>query len=310
MMKSIKLMMVISCCLTGELGNTQSYVHFPDSVAVWHETYIQQIPPPILWYDAIGETYYKGDTTFNNLTYHKLFRTNRNIFCSQIIQGAYYVGALREDTIQQRIYVREYWQDTEHILYDFSLEVGDTLPDITELTVTSIDTIITSDGIARRRWHVPYYYYEAYYIEGIGGNLGLLSGVIGVEYPNVTMCFEGDEKQTVYINEYFGYGYGYCHVPTDSCWNVGIREDNCYGDFSIYPNPVYSHELFTLVMSKSKQEQIKTIDLYDIQGSEHSQIISPVFPIAIKSPEKQGLYFLRISYMDGNQYTIKLIVNK
>jgi hypothetical protein len=307
MMNSMKLLIVLILCLWGRIALTQSYVHFPDTVAMWHETYIQQIPPPILWYDAIGEIYYKGDTTINNITYHKLYSTQRNIFCSQVIEGTpYYTGALREDTIQQRMYYRESGQDTEHILYDFSLEVGDTLPGHSS-TVKSIDTIITDDGIARRRWHVFADYPEAYYIEGIGGNQGLLTDVLGVEYPNVTLCFGGDTKQIVYYNEYFTYGNGDCHVPTDTCWNVGMPEmQEISANFKVYPNPAKDYIVFECKGLQAKQQNQNSIQILNVLGQVVETLaINGDKTIWITEGVEPGVYFYKTT---SGEYSGKVVI--
>lgn len=222
-----------------KMSNGQSYIHFPDSNAVWHETYILSPPPQIwsLWYNGIGETYYNGDTVINDKEYHKLYQTMRNIYCSRIIEEKYYAGALREDTVLKRVYSIGFAQNEEHLLYDFELNIGDTLAGFPELIITAIDTIVTNDGISIRRWHFPIYYYAGVVIEGIGSNCGLLSSMMLLsEYPNVTMCFEGDSKQTVSVNDFWGYGYGYCDVITDTCYYLSTPNLKI-DEIQVYPNP-------------------------------------------------------------------------
>ncbi|MEI8046398.1 MAG: T9SS type A sorting domain-containing protein [Bacteroidota bacterium] len=308
-MKTRQLFLLFLLFSMVKTTNAQSYIHFPDSNAVWHETYIDSPPPQIwsLWYNSIGETYYKGDTVINNKEYHKLYQTIRNIFCSRVIEGNGYCGALREDTINRKIFTIGYGEHEEHLLYDFELNVGDTLDGYPELIITSIDTIVTNDGKSRRRWHFPIYYYAGYVIEGIGSNHGLLSSMMLLsEYPNVTMCFEGDSKQTVYINGYFGYGYGYCDVITDSCYYLSTPHIEL-NEIQVYPNPVKINAIIRIRLPEPIKHTIQELYLINQIGQSIPVAFHEKDDLYFDAPNQPGIYLIQIRTKQ-QIFTKKIIV--
>lgn len=292
------------------MSNGQSYIHFPDSNAVWHETYVFSPPPQIwfLWYDGIGETYYNGDTIINNKVFHKLYQTMRNIFCSQVIEHTYYAGALREDTINKKVFAFNPGDDAEHLLYDFNLQTGDTLPYSGGAIVDFIDTIVTNEGIKRSRWNVTGGYYSSAVIEGIGGTHGLLSNSLLLEYPNVTMCFEGDSKQTIYINDYFGYGYGYCYVITDSCYYLSTSKIEL-NELQVYPNPVKINAIIRLRIPEPIKHSIQELYLINQIGQKIHIAFNESYDLYFDAPNQPGIYFIHIRTKQ-QIITKKIIINK
>lgn len=128
--------------------------------------------------------FFLGDTTFNSVTYKKVYaynsisvggNGNNPPYCPPfLVDNEYQLTDIyiREDIAEQRVY--RYFPDntvTEVLLFDFSLEVGDTL---NSYIIDSIYTISTPDGVSRRYFELGEYN-EAYMIEGIGGNQGPFS---------------------------------------------------------------------------------------------------------------------------------------
>ncbi len=287
----------------------QSYIHFPTTHGVWHETYIDTPPPNYFftWYNSIGETYYDGDTTINNLNYHKLYRNIRDIFCSQVfIYQHGLIGAIREDTSLHRIYQWDPIENSEQLLYDFNLEAGDTVYYPINAIVDKIDTIITNDGISRRRWNCYGPFGRGAIIEGIGSTNGVLSNMIGVEYQDVTMCFEGDDSLSVYINESYGYGYGECRVPTDSCYNTSLIEQNIQS-IEIFPNPLRVGTTMHIKVHKNLEKSIISSELIDFQGRvyEAGKINNTLY---ISVPSNPGFYLLMIKTNKNQSIYKKIIV--
>ena len=296
--------------LAMNMAKAQTYVHFPDSNAVWHETYIFTPPPQIwsLWYNGIGETFYKGDTIINNKKYHRLYQNIRNNFCSRVIEGTGYCAALREDTINRKVYSISYGENDEHMLYNFNLKPGDTLPYSGGAIIDFIDTLVTNDGVRRSRWNVTGEYYSAAVIEGIGGTHGLLSNALLREYPDVTMCFEGDRKQTVYINDFFGYGYGYCEVPTDSCYYLS-NQKTFKEEILSYPNPIKTNKTIHIDLSINEIKEINNIYLVNTLG----QAFTIFFEyennaINARVTTAPGIYNLEIITKNHRQINKKIIV--
>jgi len=142
--------------MIASLTFSQNYVPFPDSGSLWKETYWWQPSP--FFYNGIGDTYLKGDTVFNDTVYRKIYNLRRDVFCSDIIiSGPDYDGTLREDTINNKVYYRWNEYEGEKLIYDYNLQVGDTLSlyiasfcPYSGVYITEIDTITTFVGINRR----------------------------------------------------------------------------------------------------------------------------------------------------------------
>ena len=102
------------------------------------------------WYQAVaymtGPGYYwyhiEKDTIVNAKTYKKYKYISSGI----IVSGA---CLLREDTIQRKVWKIDKGQSTEHLMYDFTLNVAGTLPVYYNgnmaytLTVNKVDSVLT-----------------------------------------------------------------------------------------------------------------------------------------------------------------------
>ena len=290
----------------------QNDVPFPDSGGLWKETYWWQPSP--FFYNGIGDTYIEGDTVFNDTVYHKVYNLRRDVFCSDsIISGPEYDGALREDTINQKVYYRGNANSIERLIYDYTLQVGDTLPEemnwfspYSGVYVTAIDTITTFDGVQRRIWYLssedPSLEWPQI-IEGIGSTSGLLGGIkSSFEGWNELLCFSvnGDEVWRSFRDT--------CYVVTDTCAMVGINE-TVYSETKIkyYPNPVRTSSTVSFEFN-----QIQTVDnylwLFDLFGQEIAHTKFQDNSLTIKSPSSKGLYMVKI-FVNNHYYTFKLIVS-
>jgi len=301
-MKNLHLIFCFLLLLSINTMKAQKYIHFPDSIGVWRETYIRTIPPQTQFgFDASGETYYHGDTIIGSMLYHKLFQKDLDVFCSHNVLGTYYVGALREDTVQQKIYVIEVGQNEEQILYDFKLQPGDMIPKSYGAIVYSIDTIVTDDGIARRRWNLegPT---SSCVIEGIGGTNGMLSNSLISEYPNQTICFEGDNKQKVAIN------YSYCHVATDTCYFLSTHDFISEKDIAIYPNPIKSNSQANLVLSKWVINNLENIEVVNLYGQKYDIINIEGGVILLTAPSSPGVYIIRLKMKTSSTIVKKISI--
>jgi len=80
---------------------------------------------------------------------------------------------IREDAINQKVYKYKPWNDEERLLFDFSLNQGDTFHSPETYGDIIIDTVyqlVTGDGISRKMIEFENYY--GYMLEGIGGPAG------------------------------------------------------------------------------------------------------------------------------------------
>ncbi|MBN1414868.1 MAG: T9SS type A sorting domain-containing protein [Bacteroidales bacterium] len=114
-----------------------------------------------------------GDTLINNLNYYKLYKSGVAFYDMPFYFSDVYVGAIREKN--NSIYYIKKKKATEIGLYDFNLNVGDTIKSV----IAKGKTIISVDSLPDGR---KIFYYDighfttGFLIEGIGTNGGLLSG--------------------------------------------------------------------------------------------------------------------------------------
>lgn len=121
--------------------------------------------------------------TYSRLVYSEIYSVNGPDFCPPlyaqeipIISTDHY---FREDTIAKKVYLRDLDGGAERIYYDFSLQVGDTIPayfdDEQEATVVlSVDSVQLDNGEYRTRWNFVTFGIEHWYAEGVGSYFGPL----------------------------------------------------------------------------------------------------------------------------------------
>jgi hypothetical protein len=181
-----------------------NYIPFPDSNAVWN--FRQQLHclqgGGNYW---TNYTYtYNGDTLINGNYYHQLVVPYYYAYITggtclggpAVSQPGQYIGAIRQDTLQRKVYFVEKLAQTETLLYDFNLQVGDTVKGY--LASTNIpDQVIAIDSIQinslwHRRWLINMMY-NIYIIEGIGSTYGLVrpsAGSLSDSFYYYLDCFK------------------------------------------------------------------------------------------------------------------------
>ncbi len=299
-------------------ASSQNYIPFPDSGGVWKETYWWQPSP--FFYNGIGDTYIEGDTVFNDTVYHKIYNLRRDVFCSDIIiSGPDYDGALREDTVNQRIYVRWDANSSEALIYDYTLQVGDTLPyemgwlhhfQYFGLYIDEIDTITTFDSVNRRVWHLDYEEpFDGWpqIIEGIGSTSGLMGGIEPYwEGWNELLCFSVN-NEVVWRSL-----RDTCYVITDSCATVGINEKLVRKiDIKAYPNP--ANDFVTFEYSLPFTAESATITITNVTGIQITtlQVNSSLEEIVWNTHTvSSGIYFYSLKVNGKTVNKGKLIISK
>jgi hypothetical protein len=282
------------------------YHPFPDSNAVWNEMcgYLQMNTPvnnPHIFFLA-------GDTIISGNTYKKIFTSGYrysqfpgNNCCFYYNQSA---AMIRQDTVQRKIYTYSSPNDT--LLYDFNLNVGDTLP-ASNINyqgsgnyVSSIDSVLIGTTY-RKQYHISTHEdpngfgsWDSNYvqlIDGIGSTFGLFSLLVPP--------FEGGCGLNSYCeNNIVLYGY-----PNSTCdLEVGIAESQNPNEIiSISPNP--STGIFTINSSKNFQ-----FSVYDIFGREILQTTSQSQMTTLDlTSYPQGIYFVR-GKSNGKIFARKIIL--
>jgi hypothetical protein len=128
-----KLILLFSFLLTlSAKAQTNVYHPFPDSNAVWTVGWGYSDPgPPACSKEAHFSYLIAGDTLINSIIYNKINSPYCDViggFCGVFPYcGNNYAGAIREDMIFKKIWFIPPGSNSEELLYDFNLNVGDTV---------------------------------------------------------------------------------------------------------------------------------------------------------------------------------------
>lgn len=251
-MKNLLLLILITYALPTK-AQTSIYHPFPDSNAVWNVNY------SLYWcnlFDPFNEQYsylIDGDTTINSTTYHKIispFIEKTIPTCTSYVNRSGYKGCIRQDTTLKQVYLIPGSNNVEEILYDFSLQVGDTLngylfQSCPAIVVISIDSILIDNSFRKRWWVMPTFLESdsSSIIEGIGFSIGLFEySCIFIDGPTTLLTCFRQNGNTLYPN--FSTT---CDIITT---NSNIPELN--STFSFYPNPFHSTATFNSNTLKAK----------------------------------------------------------
>lgn len=188
-----KLEVVITCFFMYlfTLGiNAQDYKHFLNKKARWIVYEDDQRFPDRFPVDYMYEYYFTGDTVFNGVEYTTMVRRELNSVNNDYYKPYKYIGSeelqafIREDTLNKKVYAvhvnfpANCQRFNEELLYDFSLEIGDTVDLCNiEYTMFEVDAIQES---AKYPGHDIYYFVDevqrpfVLFYEGIGVEQGPL----------------------------------------------------------------------------------------------------------------------------------------
>jgi hypothetical protein len=202
--------------------------------------------------------FFEGDTVIDSFTYQKLFRSGfyqEEVYgpppwpsCDQYytIQDDY-VGGIRNTT--GKVFFFDGFED--ELIYDFTLEPGDTLNTSiagSDIVVESIDSVLVGDEYRRRFNLNNPDGYSNWIIEGIGHQRGLIEPMyLPLEFYSEFLC------------------YAETHVPIypedASCdLAVNIYENSLVNSLlSIYPNPSSGNITFSFNSNMGKNINFKII---------------------------------------------------
>jgi hypothetical protein len=254
-------------------GQNSDYVAFPTDNAKWVTVFENYYTTPTRIY-SVSEIR-ENDTIINGINYSMIYtdKDTGSTWC-----------AFREEN--KRIYFLFPDKNNEEILmYDFNLEVGDTMfyyfEDIFETTqhhkvVTAIDTIRLVNGEIRHKWTLSpfspwgenYSAIRDIWVDGIGSIdwQGLFNPLVTFKYTN------GDD-----------YHLGlFCHNDTTLFYNPSCPYFDIFGcylaisienfeaisdNISIYPNPTQNQ-----VTIDFGEQKIKEIEMINLVGKVLKQI--------------------------------------
>jgi hypothetical protein len=309
-----KLLLISFLLLQLSQSEAQSWIYhpFPDSLATWNVSYQEY------GVGYCGEYSYtfSGDTLINGVTYQKVLKTGHDFSMTftpspfptwncnhSVMYSNYtvYAAAIKEDMLQKKIYVVAPSDTLVQLLYDFNMNVGDSLKGYLSLCdgcskVASVDSILIG-GTYRKQWNMQMGTdVELFHIiEGIGSSAGLLNIVTHFEYYSNLDCFSQND-QTLYPY----------YISSAGCALLTSKEElsETENNFRLYPNPTTGKFQIT---SDQKVEMIEIMDVLGntVYRSAVNNIISEldlsVFPSAV--------YFAIIKDKNGTFSVQKLLKN-
>lgn len=274
----VKFLAIILFVLSFKV-EAQNYFPFPDSNSIWHVVNSFKEGWPSKYTYEIN-----GDTLMNGRVYNKLVNPDNNFFYGGIredtLKRIYFFGNLINATFVNSNFYDEYDTIKEYLLYQFGLDVGDTIsikayPSVSPIEILRIDSI-KIDGKFRLRYDVG-----NYWIEGIGSEKGLF-GPYSYEFENYIRltCFQQNEK-FIWPD------------TTGDCLTISVEDVKIDSKLKVYPNPTQN----TLhIETSSQNQQIENIQIISLSGKNVVQTNQT--PINT-SELSQGIYFYQVEMSNG-----------
>ena len=264
---------------------SQNYIPFPDSSANWNVTWTDADCNINNLQDGVYSYYINGDTIINSTAYHKIFRSG---LCAQCCPSPYsgslngYMGGLKNDLINKKVLLIHPSSNTDEILYNFDLNIGDTLKGRLASgrpIIISIDSVLINSNY-HHRYNFSGGGIMGAIIEGIGSTLGLLEPFQTFEGGGVLNCMQ--YNNIIYYSDTMG-----------SC-NI----------IDFVPENRIDKNRFTLIRSDEKInihfvndfifETNFSISVYDILGRQVFYSQTPVYDFSI-FVKGSNIYILKIT---------------
>ncbi|MFK7770963.1 MAG: T9SS type A sorting domain-containing protein [Saprospiraceae bacterium] len=288
-MKNLTLFYCFSILLSFQSSIAQPSQFFPTKNASWENATIGFAGVPFPDYQVIC-----GDTIIGNNTYSQLY----SIFLdtSGVETMRQYFGGTRMEA--DLVFYIENNSSTEYLLYDFSLETGQTITVQTifgsdeTLTATSNMLIDTPDGVTRRVINFD----NESWIEGIGSTRGLITRGLPItpDLDPYLNCFKSFEQ--------LGYSNPNTQPEclftfTDLCGTTPISDlsKNEIVNFKVFPNPISDES--TIEVKGILELKSPVISIYNHQG----QIVEKIMNINedkfifSRKNLKAGVYIFELS---------------
>lgn len=260
-----KIIIATLYILSINVTQAQTYYPLPSKVAIWTNVQCSY------WGNtsSLYKTGMFGDTTINSMHYKKIYGSTNYHFN---LDSAIYLCALRETG--KKVYYIQNGTNSELLLYDFNLQVGDTakiqnLMGYTELKVDSIDQVLVN-GQLHKRWLFNAngsYHYEEYWIEGVGSSFGLLWPLLSISDNIFTLACMSKDGMQIYGNNNLTNFICETVTPYDCDANLttSIKEYHPYViQTNVFPNPF--SEQTTIETDQELTDAELTV--YDVTGVE------------------------------------------
>lgn len=299
-MKKLFLFLLISVSFSYS-AVSQTIEYFSNS-SYWRMRSICTYGFPCVLINEYGN-FVSGDTVVNSIAYNKIstYSVSRaewqgpepqNPNCFNADTSLSLNCLVRQDG--KKVFVK-YGLSEEALMYDYDLQVNDTLPSTsihpqTDLVVVGVDSILIN-GEYRKSFQIEG---SAQFtlIEGIGTNFGLLESVLPMLECGYNFFCYWENGIPVYFNG-----------DTQVCNQVVGIQNNPSSDLQLFPNPVEG--LFYIDGAK------KLLSIADFSGRNIQQyssmgLLNGKLQIDF-SGMSSGLYFVTFIDTQGNLNTLKVV---
>jgi hypothetical protein len=259
---------------------------------------------PWEWKYTTTQMAFFGDTTINDVLYKKMYASTKEF--PEFPQDWKIQNFMREDE-NKKVWYKRNASSKEELYYDFSLDIGDTLPDnlgyVTPLShivfVKNITYEKMHNGEERKVWHLSITEYgdvEELWFEGIGSEYGIIFPIsfLLVGELNSLLCVHINGELIFNDNP-----YGTCYK---SGWPGGISSYD--KQINIFPNPAKD----ILYIDSADKINIINISLINIYGQTIKQSEAKTGQINV-SDIPSGLYFIKLT-THREEIIQKIVINK
>lgn len=234
-----------------------------------------------------------GDTTINGENYAQISAVEKHWLTEGIFgngtcpanvdYSSFFAGGIREDNMQ--VFFYDPVGNSEYLMYDFNLTIGDTVPDPSGYNfspeyhiIDSIDSILI-DNSYRKRYILPEINgVPTHIIEGIGASTGLLYFISSsLSCYSELSCYK-ENGMTIYPEGTF------CDM------NLGVLEDRLYMEIS--PNPA---------------SDILTIQS-DVGSTMEVEILNSFGQVVLKESLSELMNEMDVSQLSSGIYFVKILV--
>jgi hypothetical protein len=275
---------------------------------VWLASSSCAVPAPCIQNESYNY-YVNGDTILNSLVYKKIFMQGQGTYnwmapppnngCS----GSYtYINTVPSYFLRsagKKMFLRQPSDTAEYLLYDFNLNVGDTLPlsynnYANNVIVTAKDSIYTPYGY-RMRFTLSNSWSQ-YLLEGIGHSKGLVEPLnVPLECGYNLNCFSLNDT-------------AYFPAIGPGCLLLGIVSLPGKIPISVFPNPFND---FTTIQLNSFEDNAE-INIYNLYGQK-TRTIKNIYGDKIiieRGSLAAGLYYFELRMNNGNSSAGKLMITE
>jgi hypothetical protein len=196
---------------------------------------------------------FQGDSLINDLEYKKVLQTDDSLHSDWYVNGF-----IREDAATQKVYLYDSYSNEDMLLYDFSLEQGDSILAGDGVFFAKVDSVIYEPfGNSTDTLKQIYFDSGGVWIEGIGSLWGVLEGLNAFYMVGATLklvCY--------YENDFLVY-----HNPDfETCFpdstTVSVSMFGDKKEIEIFPNP--ARDKITIY---SQSSRILAVEIYDLTGT-------------------------------------------